>query len=706
MILLSPSDADKSGRAILAWSAIGIAAFAVLPWKALDYGLFDALASELWDAVGWRLGAALPWLPTLACLLLALRPWRGVEPGLAFRIDAAVAAATVISLLIGSKMVGLPLGLGAAVQVVVLGGIAALAVARLGYVQGDAFMTGSILLITGLVVTFILFPISTILIKILVDAQGTFTPFRFFEIVTSAGFGRVLLNSLVLAIAVGFSTTVLGFVFALYAVRATSRFRGLIRVFSILPIITPPFVVGLALILIFGRSGTINDALLGLFGAGGLLVPEGSAGWFQRSGYIYGFAGIFLAQTLAFTPVSYLVLHGLFGTISPALEEASLTMRASDWQTFRYVTFPLLRPGIANAFLLSVIESLADFGNPLILGGDFDVLATEIYFSIVGSRLDYARAGALGLTLLTISLAIFLIQNRWIGRKSYVTVTGKGAGGHLTAMPDWMQFACGVVVYGWIAFNAVLYGSIFMGGFVVNWGADYTPTFAHHAELWLAGLGYGGWPSYLNTMKLALIAAPLTAVLGILIAYVTTRKRFVGRGLVDFGAMISFAIPGTVMGVAYILAFNVPPIQLTGTALILVISFIFRNMPVGIRTGVSALSQIDKSLEEASLTQRAGSLRTIVSVVLPLLRPAIISASVYSFIRAVTSVSAVIFLVTAQTNVSTTYILARVERGNYGVAVAYGSVLILTMLIVSMLIDHFVGRSRVQRRVAWKERKA
>jgi len=203
-----------------------------------------------------------------------------------------------------------------------------------------------------------------------------------------------------------------------------------------------------------------------------------------------------------------------------------------------------------------------------------------------------------------------------------------------------------------------------------------------------------------------LIAAPLTAVLGILIAYVTTRKRFVGRGLVDFGAMVSFAIPGTVMGVAYILAFNVPPIQLTGTALILVISFIFRNMPVGIRTGVSALSQIDKSLEEASLTQRAGSLRTIVSVVLPLLRPAIISASVYSFIRAVTSVSAVIFLVTAQTNVSTTYILARVERGNYGVAVAYGSVLILTMLIVSMLIDHFVGRSRVQRRVAWKERKA
>ena len=682
------------------WALIGIAAYFLLPWYALDYGLFDSTAEELWDTLAWRHPTGLAIAASVVCAALAIRPWAFLEHTLAARIDAGIGLAALAALFIAAKLMGVALGLGAGVQVVVFGAVAAIAFARLGYIQGDGFMTGSIMLIGGLIVAFILFPISTILSKIFISMSGEFTPFRFFEIVTSLGFGRVLMNSLFLAVAVGLSTTFLGFVFALYSVRARARFRGLIRVFSILPIITPPFVIGLALILIFGRSGTINDILVGLFGRGGVFIAEGAAGWFERTPYIYGFPGIFLAQTLAFTPVSYLVMNGMLGAISPSLEEASLTMRATDGQTFRYVTLPLIRPGIANAFLLSVIESLADFGNPLILGGDYDVLSTEIYFSIVGAQLDYSRAGALGATLLGISLAVFLVQNRWIGRKSYVTVTGKGVGGQPLPLPRWLQRACGVVVNGWIAFNAVLYGSIFVGGFVVNWGADYTPTLAHHAELWTAGIDYGGWPSYLNTLKLAFIAAPLTALLGILIAYVTTRRRFVGRGIVDFGAMISFAIPGTVMGVSYILAFNVPPVQLTGTALILVISFIFRNMPVGIRAGISALSQVDKSLEEASLTQRAGSLRTIVSVVLPLLRPAIISASVYSFIRAVTSVSAVIFLVTAETNVSTTYILARVERGDYGVAVAYGTVLIVTMLAVSMLIERVVGRSRIQRQVA------
>ncbi len=693
-------DVDKDRKTVRAWALIGVAAYFVLPWYALDYGLFDSTLDELFDALAWRRYPGLAMAPTLACVILALRPWAFLDRALIARIEAAAGLGALVLLFVAAKMSGVALGLGAAIQVTVFGAIAALAFARRGYIQGDAFMTGSILLIGGLIVAFILFPISTILSKVLVDMNGTFTPFRFFEIVTSLGFGRVLMNSLVLAVAVGLSTTFLGFVFALYAVRAKARYRGLIRIFSILPIITPPFVIGLALILIFGRSGTINDILVELFGRGGFFVPEGAGGWFERTPYIYGFPGIFLAQTLAFTPVSYLVMNGMLGAISPALEEASLTMRATDGQTFRYVTLPLIRPGIANAFLLSVIESLADFGNPLILGGDYDVLSTEIYFSIVGAQLDYSRAGALGATLLAISLTIFLVQSKWIGRKSYVTVTGKGSGGQPLPLPLWLQRSCGVVVNGWILFNAVLYGSIFVGGFVVNWGADYTPTLSHHAELWTVGIDYGGWPSYLNTLKLALIAAPLTALVGILIAYVITRRRFVGRGIVDFGAMVSFAIPGTVMGVAYILAFNVPPIQLTGTALILVVSFIFRNMPVGIRAGISALSQIDKSLEEASVTQRAGSLRTIVSVVLPLLRPAIISASVYSFIRAVTSVSAVIFLVTAETNVSTTYILARVERGDYGVAVAYGTVLIVTMLAVSIAIERMVGRSRTQRQVA------
>ena len=254
-------------------------------------------------------------------------------------------------------------------------------------------------------------------------------------------------------------------------------------------------------------------------------------------------------------------------------------------------------------------------------------------------------------------------------------------------------------VCGWLLLIGVLYVSIFLGGFVKQWGADYTLTFMHHKELWTNGFSSGGWPSFMNSLIFSFIAAPLTAILGILIAYILTRKRFVGHGVIDFGTVLIFAVPGTVTGIAYIMAFNTAPIELTGTAIILVITMIIRAMPVGIRGGMSALSQISPSLEEASLLQRAGSFKTLRSVLLPLLRSTIISSTAYSFIRSMTTVSAVIFLASAGTNVATTYILSRVESGDNGVAVAYGSVLILTMLAFTLLVQAVTGRSRIEKQM-------
>ncbi len=680
----------SAGGAIMRWCVAGAAAFALLPWRALEYGVLDATAEEFAAAYGWLTPGYSALFAVAVLALLMARPWRGMKR--AALADAVTAGAGAAGVLLLAWLTKEPLGYGAAAVILVFGGVLAVALARMGFVKGDPFMTGAILLVSGIVVTFIFFPVLTVFSKVIVNDKGVFTPFAFFRLITSFGIGRIMWNSLSLALTVGAATTFLGFVFALYAGRISRRYRGLIRIFSMLPVITPPFVIGLSLILIFGRNGTINDALLALFGDGGLFIGEGQKGWFERSPYIYGFWGIFLAQVLSFTPVSFMVLMGMVTTISPAMEEASLTMRASSWQTFRNVTFPLLRPGIANAFLLGVIASLADFGNPMVLGGDYDVMATEIYFSIVGAQLDYARAATLGIVLLLFSLGAFFLQRYWIGNKSYVTVTGKGAAGAFQPLPKWMERASAAIVFIWIVFTAVLYGSILLGGFVVNWGADYTPTLAHYEELWARGFGYGAWPSYLTTLGFAAVGAPLTAMVGLLIAYVTTRRRFAGRSAIDFGAMICFAIPGTVIGISYILAFNTPPLLLTGSAVIVVISFIVRNMPVGIRAGVSGLAQIDKSLEEASLTQRASSLRTIFSVVLPLLRPALVSAVVFSFVKSMTTVSAIIFLVTADTQVATTYILSRVEDGDYGQAICYGSVLILTMLAVILIVERLIGR--------------
>lgn len=680
------------------WALTGAAAYVLLPWFALEYGLFDATPDEYLDALGWKSYRLSVVIPLFLLLLSTFGFWKFPRK-LKGQLITAASLIAVLLITLDFLRTNQSMGLGTGVILAVLAAIFSYGIARLGFLQGDTFISGTVTFIIFVIIIFVFYPIIQIFYKVMVTKEGALAPFQFFEIVTSFGIGRVVLNTLMLAISVGAVTTLLGLLFALYSVRSTSPLRHLMRVFYILPIITPPFVVGMSLILLFGRAGAVNDLLMYLFGNGGLFIPEGVDGFFKRSGYIYGFTGIFIAQILALTPVSYMVIVGMLTSINPAMEEASLTMGASRWTTMRKVTLPLLAPGLANAFLLGVISSAADFGNPLVLGGEYDVLSTEIYFSIAGAQLDFAKAAALGILLLLLSLTIFLIQKKYLSKKSFVTVTGIQTSGNVTPLPPRFQKYLTCFVAFWLLLIGILYASIFLGGFVKQWGADYTLTLSHHHELWANGFSSGAWPSFTNSLLFSFIAAPLTAGLGILIAYVLTRKKFIGHGFIDFGTVLIFAVPGTVTGIAYIMAFNTAPLELTGTAIILIITMAIRSMPVGIRGGMSALSQISTSLEEASLLQRAGSFKTLRSVLLPLLKSTIISSTAYSFIRSMTTVSAVIFLASAGTNVATTYILSRVESGDNGVAVAYGSALILTMLIFTLSIEFVTGRSRVDKQI-------
>jgi iron(III) transport system permease protein len=364
-----------------------------------------------------------------------------------------------------------------------------------------------------------------------------------------------------------------------------------------------------------------------------------------------------------------------------------------------------MRPGIANAFLISFIESIADFGNPIILGGNFGVLSTEIFFSVVGAQLDQGRAATLGIVLLLFALVAFFLQRRAIGRKVYTALSGKGDAGLPTQLPDAARRICYGIALPWAVLTIVIYAMALAGGFVETWGRDYTPTFKHYVKAFGVEWGTHGilwtgaaWNSFWTTVKLSAIAAPLTAALGILTAYLLTRQKFAGQGIFEFGAMLSFVIPGTVIGVSYILAFNVPPIEITGTALVLVVCNIFRNMPVGVRAGMAAMTQIDKSLDEASTTLGARGFTVLRTVLLPLLKPAVVAALVYSFVRAMTTVSAIIFLVSAEYEWATTYIINRVVNGDYGVAIAYSAVLILLMLVAIWIIQKLVGERRLGRR--------
>ncbi len=578
-----------------------------------------------------------------------------------------------------------------------------------GWVNGDVFVVGAIGLVMAMVAAFIFFPVLQILASALRDDNGVYALTVFFSklfsrkiwglhcVYSTVGCG-VAWNSLFLAIVVGGGTTLLGLAFALLVTRTRFRFKTLLHALTVLPMITPPFVIGLAIILLFGVSGTVTQMVAQLFN-----MPPGR--------WIYGLPGIFLAQMLAFTPIAFLVLLGVVEGVSPSMEEAAQTLRASRWTTFTTVSWPLMRPGLANAFLLGFIESMADFGNPLVLGGNYDVLSTEIFFAIVGAQNDQGRAAVLAIVLLVFTLSAFVVQQKWLGKKSYTTVTGKGDAGVHVALPRQLHWA----VYGsalpWAVLTLVIYAMIIFGGFVASWGRDHSLTLTHYIAAFSVefsdnGLLWTGaaWNSFQTTLSIAIVSAPLTAIVGLLTAYLLVRQRFAGKNAFEFGAMLSFAIPGTVIGVSYILAFNAPPIELTGTGAILVLCFIFRNMPVGVRAGIASLRQLDTSLDEASLTLGANSFVTVRRVILPLIRPAIIATLVYSFVRAMTAVSAVIFLVSANYDMATSYIIGRVENNDYGLAIAYSSALIVVMLAAIVLFRLLVGETRIGRRAAVGER--
>lgn len=564
-----------------------------------------------------------------------------------------------------------------------------------GAVNGDVFVVSAIGFVTAMVGIFIFFPILQMLTYAFRDDAGLYSIAVFLEKFFSPkiwGLGclegarscGVAWNSLFLAVVVGAVTTILGLVFALVATRSGFKYKRVLRALTVLPIITPPFVIGLAIILLFGLSGSVTTFFADLFGV-------------NATRWIYGMPGVMLAQILAFTPIAFLVLIGVVEGVSPSMEEAAQTLRASPWHTFRTVSLPLMRPGLANAFLLGFIESMADFGNPLVLGGNFDVLSTEIFFAIVGAQNDQGRASVLAIVLLTFTLLAFFAQRRWLGKKSYTTTTGKGDGGMHPQLPSRIKWPAYSVAVFWTGLTIVIYLMIVYGGFVELWGLNNTLTFKHYIDAFGIGWNDNGilwegsaWNSFWTTLKISAIAAPLTAAVGLVTAYLLVRQNFAGKNAFEFGTMLSFAIPGTVIGVSYILAFNVPPIELTGTGAILVLSFIFRNMPVGVRAGIASMSQLDKSLDEASLTLGANAWQTFRNIILPLMRPAILAAIVYSFVRAMTAISAVIFLVSAEYNMATSYIIGRVENNDYGLAIAYSTTLIVVMLIAVSLFQWLI----------------
>ena len=685
-----PSARDRATAFVAAFAVVALAA---LPWALTGGPSAFALAAGGAGSMWWVIGAAVA-----AAVFALLGQDQAVAVACAFGVAVAFGTGFVES------PQGPAFGIGAAFALTALTVCFARAIARRGAFVGDPVIATIVVVVAALLAIFIFFPVGKALLAALFDQQGRFAPGLAVERLFTADIWSldclrggtrcgVAINSAILATVVGVLSTLLGLVLALVVQRGGQRYAGVLRLMSILPIITPPFVVALALVVLFGRTGLVTGWLYASLG-----IP--------RTRWLYGLPGITLAQLLSFSPIAFMILYGALAAVSPALEEAAQTLRATRARVFLSVTWPLLRPALANAFLLGFVESLADFANPIVLSGNFEVLSTKIFFAVAGAQHDPGRAAVLACVLLAFTLVAFWLQQRWLGRASYVTVSGKGDGGFPARLPRGLWLGCFGTAAAWIVFTLVCYVVIFVGGFVKDIGrGDMTLSFAHFLDGF--GIDSGGrgllfvgsaWDSLFTTIEVAAASAPLTAALGLLAAYVITRHRFAGRRSFEFLTMVSFAIPGTVIGVSYIVAFNVPPLELTGGMAILVLCFVFRNMPVGVRAGVAALAQVDKTLDEASSTLRASTIRTLTQVILPLLRPAILATLVFSFTHAMTAVSAVIFLATAKYNLATVYIINRVEAGEYPLAIAYSSVLIVFMLAVLLAVQKAIGEARLGRR--------
>jgi iron(III) transport system permease protein len=710
-------------RTTLYWLICGLVSYILLPWHMTENDFFDFAwisddhpSTGLFQIIGghwWLLPTGFAFALSLICQLVITQPviqakatlWissiglilTALQGLIIVRDGPRVLSDFLDGTLISPGQAGV--GVGAGLCILALLFAITTSISQCGKGQGDAFVVGAIGLIVALVGVFVFFPVMHILIQAFqVEngyAIGEFTS-RFFSgdiwglscLISDRSCG-VGINSSFLAIMTGLGTTLLGLSFALIFTRTDFRAKKLLRVLTVIPIITPPFVIGLAVILLFGRAGTVTEFFAELFGL-------------EATRWVYGFWGVYFAQLLSFTPIAFLVLIGVVQGVSPSMEEASQTLDADRWQTFRYVSLPLMRPGLANAFLLGFIESLADFGNPLVLGSGYSVLSTEIYFAIVGAVADPAKAAILAIALLTLTLSAFMAQRIWLGKKSYATITGKADSGQNASLNPALRTICYATALPWAALTAIVYSMIVFGSFVKLWGYDHSFTLAHYIRAFGIDFANGrfsgvAWDSYFTTLTISSVAAPLTAIIGLTTAYLLVRQKFIGKDAFEFSTMLSFAIPGTVIGVSYIMAFNFPPIELTGTSIILIIVFVFRNMPVGVRGGIAAMSQLDKSLDEASITLGANSFSTVRRVIIPLMGPAILAALTYSFVRAITSVSAVIFLVSAKHNMATSFIVGRVENGEFGLAIAYSAVLIVTMLAAILILQLLVGNRRLRR---------
>ncbi|WNF36681.1 iron ABC transporter permease [Bacillaceae bacterium IKA-2] len=526
------------------------------------------------------------------------------------------------------------------------------------------------IIIAALLILFILAPVLAVLLRSFGVGTGELTFQYYAQFFQSASYFRAFINSISAGLISTSIIIMISIPFALYVTRSKSMLSKVYRGIGLLPLVAPPFIFSLALIILFGRRGVVTDWINSITG---LEIS------------IYGFWGVVIAQVLGYFPVAYMMIESSLRSINPTVENASQDLGASQMKTIRSVTLPLAGTAILKAGLIVFVMALADFSNPLIIGGGESFLASDAFLLVTG-RQNLEMAAVLGVFLIMPSLLVFLFQTYLLKDHETASTNNSSAQNNpLNSKVKSFVFSISTLM---VLFISLMFIMVILGAFVQIIGINNTFTLSHFSD-------QSGWNFLWNSVVVSFFAALIASGLGILQGYLSVRKNIPAKKFLEFIALFGLAVPGTVMGIGYVLIFNGPPLFLTGTVLLLVLNMAFRKIGVGLESGISNLQQIDKSMEEASSDLGAGPYRTIWRVVVPLLTPAFMAGFVYTFMTAMVSVSSVIFLISPGNNLAAAYILNLADQAAIGRASAMSFILILIVLACMGLLKFIEKRSKL-----------
>lgn len=511
----------------------------------------------------------------------------------------------------------------------------------------------------------LIWPLSTILLASFHDNDtGAWSLTNYVDALSARSYRRAIGNTFLVGFGGMIGALLLGTTLAFLTTRFRVRGRALVQTLAVVALVSPPFIGAYAWIVLFGANGVARNSLSQI----GLTIPT-----------IYGAGGVILVFAFKFFPHVFLIVSGALGAVNRSVEEAAESLGMSPMRRLLSVTFPLILPSLTAAALLTFVLSIADFGTPRLIGRDLNVLATEAFVQF-GSEMggNPGMASALSMILIVISMALVALQRRMTRANVYA--------GNLLKRPEertlagWPAFALHAGVYVIVLIGALPAITAVIFSFRRTSGPVFQPGFSTQSyERVIANVATPIW----NSMIYSTIAVVMIVIAGTLIGYLVARRPRPATAALDGVMMIPYIVPGVVIGIAFIARFNAPPLELTGTGLVIILVVFIRRLPYSVRSVSASLKQLSPNLEDAAISLGYSPARAFLFVTAPLIAPGIMAGALMSLVTAMNELSSSLVLYVGGTVTMPVRIYLAVLDGEYGLASALASILLaLTVIAV------------------------